>query len=277
MPTAYTDSRLCGKGTASITASISGNAVIGGKLTCSVGGLPSIGTNSVKYKWQYSSDGKAWTDSANATASSNSITLPPDAATLGKYFRCVVSATNDVYNGMSATSAASAKVGKGNHSAPSVSISGAKTYGATLTANVSGQPGGTTSTTYQWQRATSANGSYSNIANATGKTYVAAAGDMNHYLRVLVNTANTYYNVSQGVSAGYGPIGKASHSAPSVSVSGDKTVGSTLAANVSGQPGGTTSTTYQWQRASSASGSYSNISGATGKTYKTVDADANKS
>ena len=138
VPTAYTDSRLCGKGTASITASISGNAVIGGKLTCSVGGLPSIGTNSVKYKWQYSSDGNAWTDSTNADASSNIITLPPDAATLGKYFRCVVSATNDVYNGMSATSAASAKVGKGSHSAPSVSISGEKVYGSTLTASVSG-------------------------------------------------------------------------------------------------------------------------------------------
>ena len=276
VPTAYTDSRLCGKGTASITASVSGNAVIGGKLTCSVGGLPSIGTNSVKYRWQYSSDGKAWTDSANATASSNSISLPPDAATLDKYFRCVVSVTNDVYNNMSATSTASAKVGKGSHSAPSVSISGAKVYGSTLTASVSGQPSGTTGTSYQWQRADAANGTYSNISNATGRTYSVGTADMNKYLRVLVNTANTYYNVSQGVSAGYGSIGKASHSAPSVSVSGDKSVGATLTANVSGQPSGTTSTTYQWQRASSASGSYSNISGATGKTYKTVDADANK-
>lgn len=276
VPTAYTDSRLCGKGTSSIAASISGNAVIGGKLTCSVGGLPSIGTNSVKYRWQYSSDGKAWTDSANATSASNSITLPPDAATLGKYFRCVVSATNDVYNDMSATSAASAKVGKGNHSAPSVSISGAKVYGSTLTASVSGQSTGTTGTSYQWQRADAANGTYANIANATGMTYSVGTADMNKYLRVLINTANTYYSVSQGVSAGYGPIGKASHAAPSVSVSGDKSVGATLTANVSGQPGGTTSTTYQWQRASSASGSYSNIANATGKTYKTVDADANK-
>ena len=275
VPTAYTDSRLCGKGTASITASISGNAVIGGKLTCSVGGLPSIGTNSVKYKWQYSSDGKAWADSLNATASSNSITLPPDA-TLGKCFRCVVSATNDVYNGMSATSAASARVGKGSHSAPSVSISGAKVYGSTLTASVSEQPGGTTGTSYQWQRNSGTNGAWVNISNATGKTYVLTGSDMNYSLRVLVNTSNTYYNVSQGVSAAYGPIGKSSHGAPTVSVSGSKTYGSTLTANVSGQPNGTTATSYQWQRASSAIGAWSNISNATGKTYKLGTGDMNQ-
>ena len=246
VPTAYTDSRLCGKGTASITASISGNAVIGGKLTCSIGGFPSIGTNSVKYKWQYSSDGKAWTDSANATASSNSITLPPDA-TLGKYFRCVVSATNAMYNDMSATSAASAKVGKGSHSAPSVSISGAKVYGSTLTASVSGQPTGTTGTSYQWQRADAANGTYANIANATGKTYSVGTADMNKYLRVLVNTANTYYNVSQGISAGYGAIGKATTSI-SATASGNKVIESAITANVTGLPSvGTNTVSYQWQ------------------------------
>ena len=265
VPTAYTDSRLCGKGTASITASISGNAVIGGKLTCSVGGLPSIGTNSVKYKWQYSSDGKAWTDSTNATASSNSITLPPDA-TLGKYFRCVVSATNAMYNDMSATSAASAKVGKGSHSAPSVSISGAKVYGSTLTASVSGQPTGTTGTSYQWQRADAANGTYANIANATGKTYSVGTADMNKYLRVLVNTANTYYNVSQGVSAGYGAIGKAS-SSPSVRLGGTALTGGTLTCTISGLPAvGTNNIAYQWQYSKDGSTNWANSSYSDAKT-----------
>ena len=265
VPTAYTDSRLCGKGAASITASVSGNAVIGGKLTCSVGGLPSIGTNSVKYRWQYSSDGKAWTDSENATASSNSITLPPDA-TLGKYFRCVVSATNPVYNDMSATSAASAKVGKGSHSAPSVSISGAKVYGSTLTASVSGQPTGTTSTAYQWQRADAANGTYANIASATGKTYSVGTADMNKYLRVLVNTANTYYNVPQGVSSGYGAIGKAT-SSPSVKLGGTALTGGTLTCTVSGLPAvGTNNIAYQWQYSKDGSTDWTNSSYSDAKT-----------
>ena len=265
-----------GKATTTITATVSGAKTVGSKLTVSVGGLPSVGTNTVSYQWQWSSNGSTgWTDSTYSDGKSNTIQMRE--ADVAYYYRCVVTvSSNAYYNVNGATSAAYGPIGKASHSAPSVSISGSKVYGAILTANVSGQPSGTTGTTYQWQRADSASGSYSNIANATSKTYVAAAGDMGKYLRVLVNTANTYYNVSQGVSAGYGAIGKASHSAPSVSVSGDKSVGSTLTANVSGQPSGTTSTTYQWQRASSASGSYSNISGATGKTYKTVDADANK-
>ena len=265
VPIVYTDSRLCGKGTASITASVSGNAVIGGKLTCSVGGLPSIGTNSVKYRWQYSSDGKAWNDSSNATASSNSISLPPDA-TLGKYFRCVVSATNPVYNDMSATSAASAKIGKGSHSAPSVSISGAKVYGSTLTAGVSGQPTGTTSTAYQWQRADAANGTYANIASATGKTYSVGTADMNKYLRVLVNTANTYYSVPQGVSSGYGAIGKAT-STPSVKLGGTALTGGTLTCTVSGLPAvGTSNITYQWQYSKDGSTDWTNSSYSDAKT-----------
>ena len=265
-----------GKASKMISASVSGTKNNTSKLTVSVSGLPTVGTNTVSYQWQWSSNGSnGWTNSTYSDGKSNTIQMKE--ADVAYYYRCIVTVSgNAYYNVNGATSAAYGPIGKSSHSAPSVSISGSKVYSATLTANVSGQPGGTTSTTYQWQRATSASGSYSNIANATGKTYKLAAGDMNHYLRVLVNTTNTYYNVSQGVSAGYGPIGKASHSAPSVSVSGDKTVGATLTANVSGQPGGTTSTTYQWQRASSASGSYSNISGATGKTYKTVDADANK-
>ena len=264
-----------GKATTTATATVSGTKAVGSKLTVSVGGLPSVGTNTIIYKWQCSSDNKTWTDSNSAGASSNALTT--DTTWLNKYARCVITVSgNAYYNVNGATSAAYGPIGKGSHAAPSVSISGAKTYGSTLTANVSGQPTGTTGTTYQWQRADVTNGTYANISNATGRTYSVGTADMNKYLRVLVNTANTYYNVSQGVSAGYGPIGKASHSAPSVSVSGDKSVGATLTANVSGQPGGTTFTTYQWQRASSASGSYSNIANATGKTYKTVDADANK-
>ena len=372
VPVAYSsDHGKTVKASATVKAAISGNAVIGGKLTCSVGGLPSIGTNSVSYKWQYSADGNTWTDSSNSGAKTNSISLPPDG-TLGKRFRCVVTATNAVYNNMSATSAASAAIGKGTATA-SVTVSGSKVYGATLTANVSGQPTGTTATSYQWQRNTGTNGAWVNIFNATGKTYVAGTADVGHSVRVLVNTANTYYNVSQcasaaaaigkatttatatvsgtkaigskltvsvgglpsvgtntiaykwqyssdnktwtdsnaagaksnaittdttwlnkyarcvitvsgnayyningATSAAYGPMGKGSHAAPAVSVSGTKAYGYTLTANVSGQPTGTTATSYQWQRASRATGAWSNISNATGKTYKLGTGDMNQ-
>ena len=51
----------------------------------------------------------------------------------------------------------------------------------------------------------------------------------------------------------------------SVTISGTAQVGQTLTANVT--PAGAT-VTYQWKQADSAAGSYSDISGATGKTRK---------
>ena len=126
---------------------------------------------------------------------------------MNKYARCVITVSgNAYYNVNGATSAAYGPIGKGSHSAPSVSVSGDKAVGATLTASVSGQPDGTTSTTYQWQRAIIANGVYLNISGATGKTYKTVDADENKYVRVLVDTVNTYYTVSQGVSEGYGAI-----------------------------------------------------------------------
>lgn len=268
-------SQQCGKGTATITASVSGNTVIGGKLTCAISGLPSTGTNSIAYQWQYSTDGKTWANSNNATAKSNSINLPADS-TLGKHFRCIVTVTNAVYNGMSATSSATAAIGKGNHAAPTVGISGSKTYGSILTASVSGQPTGTTATAYQWQRNSGANGAWTNISNATSKTYSLTGSDINYSIRVLVNTTNTYYNVSQGISTAYGTIAKATANT-TTTISGAKSVGSTLTANVSGLPSaGTNTISYKWQESTAQNGAYSDISGATTKTYTLKTTDISK-
>ena len=265
-----------GKASKTIAATISGTKNNTSKLTVSVGGLPTAGTNTIAYQWQWSKDGSTgWTNSSYSDGKSNTIQMKE--TDVAYYYRCVVSVSgNDYYNVTGATSAAYGPMAKSNHAAPTVSISGSKIYGSTLTANVSGQPNGTTATGYQWQRASSASGSWSNISGATAKTYIVGASDMSKYLRVLVNTTSTYYNVTQGVSAGYGSIGKASHVAPTVTISGDKKVGSVLTASVSGQPTGTTATGYQWQRATSTTGSWSNINGATAKTYTTADADKNK-
>ena len=362
------------KASKTISASVSGTKNNTSKLTVSVSGLPTVGTNTVSYQWQRSKDGSTgWTNSSYSDGKSNTIQMRE--TDVGYYYRCVVSVSgNAYYNVTGATTSAYGPMAKSSHAAPTVSVSGSKTYGSTLTAVVSGQPNGTTATSYQWQRASNSTGTWSDISNATGKTYKLGTGDMSQYFRVLVGTTSTYYTVSQGVSpaygaigkatttitatvsgtktigskltvsvgglpsvgtntiayrwqyssdnktwtdsnstgaksnvittdttwinkyarcivtvsgnayynvncatsAAYGPIGKTNHFAPTVSVSGDKIVGATLTASVSGQPSGTTSTTYQWQRADAVNGTYVNISGATSKTYKTANADANK-
>jgi len=72
------------------------------------------------------------------------------------------------------------------------SIQGTARVGSTLTAQ-NGDWGGTQPITfaYQWRRCTNAAGSCNDIAGATGKTYVVAAADVGHRLRVLVKATNS--------------------------------------------------------------------------------------
>ena len=196
------------KGVASApTVTVSGSNAWGSTLKATVTGLPKYGNNKVSYQWEARDDSStSWGNSGYATATTDHITVDAqDAVSKARHYRCKVTIDNDQYIVPVAYSADHGKTVKAS-ATPKVTISGGKSYGSSLTANVSGQPSGTTSTTYQWQRASSASGSYANIPGATGKTYKTSTADANKYVRVLVNTANTYYTVSQGVSAGYGAI-----------------------------------------------------------------------
>ena len=53
-------------------------------------------------------------------------------------------------------------------------------------------------------------------------------------------------------------------------------VGTALAATLSDLDGGVTGTTWQWARANTSTGSFANISGASGASYTPVDGDSNK-
>ena len=188
-----------------LSVSVSGSAVVGGRLAASVSGLPSAGSNSLSYQWQYlASDGKTWTNTAISGGTTSSITLPTGA--LNTSYRCVATLSNPYYNKATAASAATAKCGKGTAAAPTVTVSGDAEVGSILTASVSGQPAGTTSTTYQWQRADSADGTYSNISGANGSTYKPTDADSGKYLKCSVSTASTYYTVPAAASAACGPV-----------------------------------------------------------------------
>jgi hypothetical protein len=69
-------------------------------------------------------------------------------------------------------------------------VSGNVIVGSTLTAT-NGTWGGTARTyTYQWQRASSASGSFASIAGATGQSYVLTNDDANNYVRIVVTASN---------------------------------------------------------------------------------------
>lgn len=76
--------------------------------------------------------------------------------------------------------------------------------------------------------------SASNIPGADGYWYDAATGDAYKPEEIPSNKAATYVAVN--------PV-----KAPTVTIEGEAVYGSTLTAKVSGQPAGTTATSYQWQ------------------------------
>jgi len=69
-------------------------------------------------------------------------------------------------------------------------ISGSTRTGATLTTTNGSWSGSPTSYTYQWKRATTSGGSYTNITSATDSTYVLTDADIDKYIKVSVIATN---------------------------------------------------------------------------------------
>ena len=69
-------------------------------------------------------------------------------------------------------------------------ISGTTRTGATLTTTDGSWSGSPTSYSYQWKRATSSGGSYTNITSATSSTYDLTDADIDKYIKVSVIATN---------------------------------------------------------------------------------------
>lgn len=71
------------------------------------------------------------------------------------------------------------------------SISGSTTYGETLTATTGTWLYSPTSYTFQWSRAATVGGTYTNISGATSANYRLVTADVNQYLKVTVTATNS--------------------------------------------------------------------------------------
>lgn len=149
-------------------------------------------------------------------------------------------------------------------------ITGANTFGQELTAG--DVTPANANVTYQWQRAATSNGTYTNISGATSKKYTAGASDINMYLRVIVTGVNGYSSslTSAPTSTTIKPAAVTSIGA----ISGVMSTGNTLSAGAINPAGATVS--YQWQKADTENGTYNNISGATSTGYTLTASDAGK-
>lgn len=149
-----------------------------------------------------------------------------------------------------------------NSAAPS--ISGTTAYGSTLTASNGTWSGNPTGYTYQWQRASTSTGTYSNISGATSQTYSVATADIGNYLKVSV-TATNAGGSNSALSSASSQITKATQATLSASLSASsKTYPYTQALTITPAGGsGTGATTYAIFAGGTASGCSLSNSSAT--------------
>lgn len=138
-------------------------------------------------------------------------------------------------------------------------IAGTQRTGSTLTAGALTPSGATV--TRQWQRSTTAGGTYADIAGATNNTYVIPTADRGYYLRIVATGIGSYNGTVTST-----PTGLITTAVTAIgAITGTTTVGSTLTAGAVSPAGATVS--YQWRR------NAVNIAGATASTYVLTAAD----
>ena len=131
-----------------------------------------------------------------------------------------------------------------------VSISGTESLGNTLTATVTGSKGITPA--YQWSRANSATGSFTNISGATKATYALTTADVGKYLRCTVTDSSG--TVSGSIYDTTGAIDKGMTTIVGGFSTNSPTVGSTITLNLTKYPtAGSNSFTYTWAYGSGSS------------------------
>lgn len=86
------------------------------------------------------------------------------------------------------------------------SISGTLQTGDVLTAVTGTWSGAPNSYSYQWKRASTAAGSYTNVASATSSTYTITDNDIGDYFKVEVNASNVNGGGTPVLSASVGPV-----------------------------------------------------------------------
>ncbi len=158
-------------------------------------------------------------------------------------------------------------------------ISGAAQAGETLTASTDGiaDADGLSGAAYSFQWVRSADGSDTDIAGATGASYVLADADVGTTVKVRASFTDDAGNSEELTSAPTARVEPRPNSAATgaPAISGEAQAGETLTASTDGiaDADGLSGATFAFQWVSSADGSDTDISGATGRSYTLADSD----
>jgi hypothetical protein len=146
-----------------------------------------------------------------------------------------------------------------------------------LTSSTGSWSGAPTSYAYQWKRSTTSTGTYNDIASATSSTYVVDDSDVGYFIKVSVIATNGLGSSSASLSSATSAVVDIAPTNTAIPViTGTARTGETLTASRgswTSSPSASTTYAYQWKRASTVGGTYTNITSATDRTYDLTDSD----
>jgi len=157
------------------------------------------------------------------------------------------------------------------------SVTGIARTGETLSTSTGTWSGSPTAYAYQWKRSLTSNGLYSDIPTATSSTYLVPESDVGYYIKAAVVASNVAGSSSAVLSSQTSVVVDIAPTNTAIPViTGTARTGATLTASNGSWTGSPTSYSYQWKRATTSSGTYSNIGLATSRTYELTDTDIGK-
>jgi len=230
---------------------ISGTAKVGSTLTAAAGAWAPAPA-SIGYQWL-----RAGSPIAGATASTYKLV----AADAGAGITVRTTAARPGFTSVTKTSAVKAVATLEFTLAPVPTITGTAAVGSTVTATLGTWTPAPTTVTYEWKRGGST------ISGATSAAYKLTAADAGTSLTVSVTATAAGYTPTTRTSAAKS-IPSIFTTAPTPTISGTGSVGSTLTVRSGTWAPVPTTLKYQWKRNGAA------IAGATATTYKVMSADA---
>jgi len=239
---------------------ITGTPIFGSTLTAHVSGWsPSAG---VAYAYQWKRDG---TNISGATSATYVLAVDDIESVIS----VTVRGTKAGYAAEFTTSADTETITTTSFATTTLpTITGSAVFGSTLTAHVSGwSPSSGVTYTYQWKR------DGVDIPDATSSTYVVMIDDVDTAISVSVEGTKAGYTPTSTTSTETATVVTAAFTTTTVpTITGTKSVASTLTANVSGwSPTPDDAYTYQWHR--TIASVTTDIDGATESTYELTSDD----
>lgn len=226
-----------------------------------------VASGSLSYQWQYMY-GTSWTNLSGATGA----TYYPDTSEAGSYdnYRCRV--TNTLYGYQTTSYSSSLYVSVLDTPTPSVTPGGDQSVYRGGTATVKVDATSTSGTlSYQWQSSDNGSTGWANVSGATKASYAAPTSTVStkYYRCTVYNTLGGY---SKSVTSSAIGVEIKATPTPSVTPSGGGTYYKGDSVTVKVDATVTSGTlTYKWQYKVHSGSAYSDISGATGSSYKLPD------